>query len=74
MENINKPQVIEIKKGESKAFCLCGLSKNGSFCDGSHATSGKKPHIITAQEDQRVYICACKKSAQLPFCDGSHKN
>ena len=32
----NEPFKVEIKAGEMKAFCMCGQSKNGPFCDGSH--------------------------------------
>ncbi len=27
---------LEVKAGESKWVCMCGLSRNKPFCDGSH--------------------------------------
>ncbi len=36
---------MEIKVGnESKWICMCGLSKNQPYCDGSHKmTAGEEP-------------------------------
>ena len=30
----NEPFVIEVKKGDTKAFCVCGKSRSGPYCDG----------------------------------------
>ena len=32
----NKPQFVELKKGEEYLWCACGQSKSQPFCDGSH--------------------------------------
>lgn len=68
----NSPMMIDVKAGDRKAICACGLSKNLPLCDGSHAGSGKSPHIETFSEDKKVAVCTCFKSGKLPFCDGSH--
>ncbi|REL27943.1 glutamate synthase [Thalassotalea euphylliae] len=68
------PFAIDVKAGDTKAFCLCGLSKNGPFCDGSHKTTNISPKVVTFDEDKTVYACGCKQSKNRPYCDGSHKN
>jgi glutamate synthase domain-containing protein 2 len=68
----NKPFAIEIKTGETKAFCMCGLSQNGPFCDGSHKTTDITPNVVTFDEDKTVYACGCGQSANRPYCDGTH--
>ena len=40
---------LEIKPQEKSVWiCMCGLSKNQPFCDGSHKTIGE-------EEDGKVY-------------------
>lgn len=68
------PFAIEVNEGDTKAFCMCGLSKNGPFCDGSHKTTDITPKVITFDEDKTIYACGCQQSNNKPFCDGSHKN
>ena len=70
----NEPFAIDVKQGETKAFCMCGLSKNGPFCDGSHVTTDKTPEVVTFEEDKTIYACGCQQSKKRPYCDGSHKN
>jgi len=70
----NEPFQIEVKAGDTKAFCMCGLSKNGPYCDGSHASTEITPEIVTYEEDKTVLVCGCQQSANRPFCDGSHMN
>jgi len=67
-----EPFVVEVKAGEIKAFCMCGLSKTGPFCDGSHVTTDKLPEIVTFEEDKTVYVCGCQQSGNRPYCDGTH--
>ena len=69
-----QPFIIDVKKGETKAFCMCGLSKNGPFCDGTHAkeNTGKTPSVVTFDEDKKIAACGCCQSANRPYCDGSH--
>ncbi|MGI0041148.1 MAG: CDGSH iron-sulfur domain-containing protein [Nitrosopumilaceae archaeon] len=41
---------IEIKVGgESKWICMCGLSNNQPFCDGSHKKTA-------SEEDGKLYL------------------
>jgi CDGSH-type Zn-finger protein len=68
----NQPYAIDVKAGETKAFCACGLSKNGPYCDGSHAGSEKRPYFITFDTDKTIHACGCQASANRPYCDGSH--
>jgi len=67
------PFAVEVSAGDTKAFCMCGLSKNGPFCDGSHKTTDINPKVVTFDEDKTVYACGCKHSKNRPYCDGSHK-
>ncbi len=69
----NHPFEINVKAGETKAFCMCGHSKNGPFCDGSHKTTTITPHVETFDEDKTVYVCGCQQSGNRPYCDGTHK-
>ncbi|WP_018691760.1 glutamate synthase-related protein [Algicola sagamiensis] len=69
-----KPFAIEVTKGEKKVFCMCGLSKNGPYCDGSHKTTNITPKVVTFEEDKTIYACGCMQSGNRPYCDGSHKN
>ena len=68
----NKPFKVDVKAGDTKAYCMCGLSKNGPFCDGSHVGTGKKPNVINYDDDKMVFVCGCQQSSNKPFCDGSH--
>ena len=64
---------LEIKPQEKSVWiCMCGLSKNQPFCDGSHKGSGFTPVKFEATESKTVYFCGCKHTANPCFCDGSH--
>ena len=68
------PFILNVKAGESKAFCMCGLSTNAPFCDGSHKVTDIRPDVVKFAEDKRLRICGCKKSDTKPYCDGNHNN
>ena len=57
---------------ETKWICMCGLSGNQPFCDGSHVGSGLTPKRFTAKRSERVWLCVCKATRTPPYCDGSH--
>ena len=70
----NQPFVIDVSDGDTKVFCMCGLSNNGPFCDGSHRTTNFTPKVINFEEDKTLYVCGCQQSSNRPFCDGTHAN
>ncbi|MDA3853615.1 MAG: CDGSH iron-sulfur domain-containing protein [Bacteroidales bacterium] len=72
MKEAKGPIAVEIKKGEKKAWCSCGLSAKQPFCDGSHQKTDFKPLIFEEEADTKVYLCTCKKTKNPPYCDGSH--
>ena len=47
-----EPFAIDVKIGDTKAFCACGLSKNGPYCDGSHKGSEFVPVKFEANANQ----------------------
>ncbi len=69
----NKPYLIRVDKGDQKVFCMCGLSQNGPYCDGSHSSTNISPKFIKFEKDASIYICGCQKSKNRPYCDNSHK-
>jgi len=70
----NEPFILDVEKGDTKAFCMCGLSKNAPFCDGAHTETSIVPKVVTFNEEKTVYACGCKQSKNRPYCDGTHKN
>jgi len=65
------PEIIELEKDKTYAWCACGNSKNQPFCDGSHQGTEFNPVIFVAAGG-RAALCMCKKTNGSPFCDGSH--
>ena len=57
-----RPVVMNIKAGETIAYCMCGLSKDGPVCDGTH-----KGTSITPQVGADSRISACGVFAPLVF-------
>lgn len=73
---------MHIEKGKSYAWCSCGLSKKGAFCDGSHKKLNAElkegetkfaPLRFVCEESRSVSFCMCKSSSNRPFCDGTHE-
>lgn len=69
----NSPEVIELEKGKTYAWCACGDSKNQPYCDGSHKTTAFTPIVFQAEGGNSA-LCMCKRSSNAPFCDGTHAN
>ena len=65
-----------LKPGQLKLWCTCGLSKKQPWCDGSHKNSGFSPvkwRVPDGDKKQSLFsICNCKYTRHPPFCDGSH--
>lgn len=70
----SKPFEIQAKPGETIAFCMCGKSQNGPYCDGSHKGSGISPKVVTYDKDTTLHACGCQQSKNKPLCDGTHKS
>jgi len=69
------PVPLEIVKGQSYAWCTCGLSSNQPLCDGSHKGTDFRPSVFVAEETKTAYMCNCKATKNASgFCDGSHKS
>ena len=70
----NRPQGVALEAGKTYHFCMCGRSKEGLFCDGSHKGTGCEPKTFTVEKSRDYHLCRCKSSRNLPFCDGTHSN
>ena len=68
------PIKVDLEQGKRYAWCACGRSQDGPFCDGSHKDSGVVPVVFTAEETGLAYLCGCKQTGESPFCDGTHAN
>ncbi len=68
------PFEVELEAGETYYYCSCGLSENGSFCDGNHKGTDFKPIAFTPEESKTAYICGCRRNDGSPFCNGAHKD
>ena len=67
-----QPKIIEVKEGQTYAWCACGNSNNQPFCDGSHAGSEFTPKVFKAEKDESIAFCMCKHTKNAPRCDGTH--
>lgn len=66
----------DLRPGEVKRWCTCGLSKTQPWCDNSHIGTAFKPLIWKVPEagQTQFSICNCKYTSDPPYCDGSHNN
>lgn len=63
---------VELEPG-NYAWCACGYSADGTFCDGSHRGKGFVPKAFEVTEKATLPLCLCKHTKEPPYCDGSHK-
>ncbi len=68
-----QPIPVELKAGETYAWCSCGNSSKQPFCDGSHKGTSFTPTVFTAEESKTAYMCMCKYTKNPGMCDGAHK-
>jgi CDGSH-type Zn-finger protein len=68
------PYTIDVEKGKTYYWCLCGLSRKQPLCDGSHKRTDLAPLAYVAMETTTVAMCGCKHSKTKPLCDGSHNS
>ncbi|OZJ04033.1 hypothetical protein BZG36_03575 [Bifiguratus adelaidae] len=68
--------VKNLKQGETKLWCTCGLSKSQPWCDNSHKETPFKPLVwrvtgtLKDGRAQTMYsLCGCKYSSSRPYCD-----
>ncbi|KAI9190071.1 hypothetical protein H9P43_001504 [Blastocladiella emersonii ATCC 22665] len=66
--------VRDLKPGETKRWCTCGLSKKQPWCDASHRGTPFKPLVWKVPERQQSLfaICNCKYTKAPPYCDATH--
>ncbi len=71
-----QPYAVEVKEGETIAWCACGRSENDPKCNGSHSkqNTGLSPKVVKAEKAGTVYLCGCKQTKNAPYCDGTHKS
>jgi len=67
-----KPIKVEVKEGQEKHWCACGLSSNQPYCDGAHRTTDIKPVRFVAEKTEDAHLCMCKYTKNPPYCDGTH--
>jgi CDGSH-type Zn-finger protein len=56
------PYTIDVEKGKTYYWCLCGLSRKQPLCDGSHKRTDLAPLAYVAMETTTVAMCGCKHS------------
>jgi|TARA_B110000305_G_scaffold61794_1_gene68644 CDGSH-type Zn-finger protein len=66
------PQMENLEKDKTYAWCTCGNSENQPWCNGAHQGSEFSPKVFKAEESKKAAICLCKQTKNPPYCDGSH--
>ncbi|KAF9168001.1 hypothetical protein DFQ26_001981 [Actinomortierella ambigua] len=71
----NPCTVRNLRPGQIKEWCTCGLTKKGPWCDGkSHKGTTFEPlRWRVPDHKQTLYlICDCRYTTMPPHCDGIH--
>lgn len=68
----NAPVMENLEADKNYAWCACGKSENGIWCNGSHKGSSITPKVFKVENNKKAAICMCKKTSKPPYCDGSH--
>ena len=54
-----------------RPYCVCGLSAEMPYCDGSHSGRHRPRRVANAAHDLGMVFCSCGKSSKAPFCEPS---
>ena len=68
----NEPLKVALEVG-NHLYCVCGMSKDNPFCNGSHHGTGKKPILFEVKKKRAMSYCTCKMTKTPPYCDMSHE-
>lgn len=66
------PQMVDLEKDKTYAWCSCGKSEGQPWCNGAHKGSDFVPDVFKAEDDKKAAMCLCKQTSNPPYCDGSH--
>ena len=56
------------EKGK-RPYCICGLSNEMPWSDGSHTGKHRKRPVADAVDELGLLFCTCGASAKMPFCE-----
>lgn len=68
----NEPAKLELEPG-NYLYCVCGMSKDNPFCNGSHHGTKNKPILFEVKKKRKMSLCTCKMTKTPPYCDMSHQ-
>jgi CDGSH-type Zn-finger protein len=52
-----------------RSYCVCGLSSEMPWCDGSHTGRHRPRRVADAAKDLGLEFCTCGKTSKAPFCE-----
>jgi len=62
-----QPKATHMDIGTNYFWCACGLSKDKTFCDGSHKTTSFKPLKFSISEKKLTTFALAKRQKRSPF-------